>query len=37
VDALRRDRDHWRNQAKSAGAEKAEARAWFCGRASSSA
>ncbi len=37
VYALRRDRDHWRNQAKSAGAEKAEARAWFCGRASSGA
>jgi septal ring factor EnvC (AmiA/AmiB activator) len=37
MDALRRDRDHWQNLAKSAGAAKAEARAWFCGRASSGA
>jgi FtsZ-binding cell division protein ZapB len=33
IDALRRDRDHWQNLAKSAEAEKAEPRAWFCGRA----
>jgi uncharacterized coiled-coil DUF342 family protein len=37
TDDLRRDRDHWQNLAKSAGAEKVETRAWFCGRASSGA
>ena len=37
MDDLRRDRDHWQNLAKSAGAEKVETRAWFCGRASSGA
>ena len=34
MDDLRRDRDHWRNRAKSAEAEKERARTWFCGRAS---
>ena len=33
IDDLRRDRDHWRNLAKSAEADKAAPRAWFCGRA----
>jgi hypothetical protein len=37
MDDLRRDRDHWQNLAKSAGVEKVETRAWFCGRASSGA
>jgi hypothetical protein len=37
MDDLRRNRDHWQNLAKSAGAEKVETRAWFCGRASSGA
>jgi FtsZ-binding cell division protein ZapB len=32
MDDLRRDRDHWRNLAKSAEAERA-GRTWFCGRA----
>jgi phage shock protein A len=32
---LRRDRDRWENLAKAAGAEKAGARTWFCGRATS--
>jgi FtsZ-binding cell division protein ZapB len=34
MDVLRRDRDHWQNLAKSAEAERAATRAWFCGRAS---
>jgi hypothetical protein len=33
MDDLRRDRDRWRNLAKSTQAEKAETRTWFCGRA----
>jgi len=33
MDDLRRDRDHWRNLAKLAGAEKETTRTWFCGRA----
>jgi len=33
MDNLRRDRDHWRNLAKLAGAEKETTRTWFCGRA----
>ncbi len=36
MDDLRRDRDHWQNRAKSAEAEKAGTRAWFCGRVSPS-
>ena len=36
IDDLRRERDHWRNLAKSTGPEKEAARTWFCGRASSS-
>ena len=35
MDDLRRDRDHWRNLAKSAEAEGAGPRTWFCGRVSS--
>ena len=34
MDDLRRDRDHWQNLAKSAEAERAATRAWFCGSAS---
>jgi hypothetical protein len=34
MDDLRRDRDHWRNLAKSADAKRAGTRTWFCGRAS---
>jgi cell division protein FtsB len=34
IDDLRRDRDHWQNLAKSAEAERARTRTWFCGRAS---
>jgi septal ring factor EnvC (AmiA/AmiB activator) len=33
MDDLRRDCDHWRNLAKSAEAERARTRTWFCGRA----
>lgn len=34
MDDLRRDRDHWRNLAKSAEASKEATRTWFCGRVS---
>ena len=34
MDDLRRDRDYWRNLAKSAEAERAGTRTWFCGRVS---
>jgi hypothetical protein len=34
TDGLRRDRDHWRNLAKSTEAERTGTRTWFCGRAS---
>jgi hypothetical protein len=33
MDDLRRDRDHWRDLAKPAEADKAGPRTWFCGRA----
>ena len=35
MDDLRRDRDHWKNRAKSAEGEKEATRTWFCGRVSS--